>query len=180
MKHRILSFLLIALSTMLLPACTQIHTHENITPKINARVIRLPTSEKFQNAISLAKKGKEGIHPLYLTEVTNGELLLALEDSLINNGYLSQATEGRYLLNAKIIDQIKLPSLGINFTYESTIKYNLIDKTNGSIVYENKITTSGKSEFSDTIVGAERMRIANENSVKNNIKTFMRALAHIE
>ncbi len=112
--------------------------------------------------------GKE-TNPLLASKVSNEAFEQALTDSLINFG-LYNSTNGRYQLEAELL-ALEQPMMGFSFTVNSVIEYK-VHKDNSS-VFEKTIKASGTATTGDTIIGVERLKIANERAIKNNIRMFI-------
>lgn len=95
----------------------------------------------------------------------------ALESSLAANGYLARAGSPKYYIDAEIknLDQ---PLIGIDLDVVSTVTY----KVSGASTATYPITAKGSAAFSDSPIAVDRMRIANERAMQENIKAFLLAL----
>lgn len=62
---------------------------------------------------------------------------------------------------------------GMTFTVDSVVQYKLYKKSNHATVFDKTIKSSGTATFSDSAIGVERLRIANEKAVQNNIREFI-------
>jgi hypothetical protein len=58
-------------------------------------------------------------------------------------------------------------------TVTSTVRYSLVDAKSLKEVYGRTTQISFTAKFSDSLLGAERLRIANEGAVKENIKLLL-------
>jgi len=56
------------------------------------------------------------------------------------------------------------------------VKYRLENTSDKSVVFNENVGAVGKATMSDAFYGVERLRIANEYSIKNNIKAFIEEL----
>lgn len=65
----------------------------------------------------------------------------------------------------------------MNFNVTTRIEYILYFENN--IKYQTIVTANGTATMNDAFVGTKRLRIANENSAKENIKNFIEELSKI-
>jgi hypothetical protein len=116
--------------------------------------------------------GKE-TNPLWTSQVDNASFKLALVDSLKSLNYLSNDDKALYKIDATL-QELKQPVIGLSFDVTSVVTYKL----EGSGFSKNyPITATGTATVSDAFLGLERLRIANERSIQENIKIFIGVLS---
>ena len=71
--------------------------------------------------------------------------------------------------------QEDVPPFGASFTVSHAIRYTVRDAA-GQTVFDSAVNSTHTTEFSESIVGAVRARLAVEGSVKKNITEFIRQL----
>ncbi|MBV8500503.1 MAG: hypothetical protein JO006_02150 [Paucibacter sp.] len=105
----------------------------------------------------------------------------ALDDSLRGVGMVPPAPPAgknapRFLLKAHIIALMQplvaaAPEVGIS------VRYQLVDQIDGKLVYERTLRTTGRAAFTDAMLSQpERLRLANEDAVRNNLVTALKDL----
>jgi ABC-type uncharacterized transport system auxiliary subunit len=102
----------------------------------------------------------------------------ALEDSLRGVGMLpaSSTQPARYQLKTTIVALVQ-PLVAAHTEVAVSIRYQLIDKTDGKLLYERYLRTAGSADFTDAMLSQpERMRLANEDAVRKNIVAALRDL----
>jgi len=102
----------------------------------------------------------------------------ALEDSLRGVGMLpsSSTTPTRYQLKVTLVAQVQ-PVVAAHTEVAVSIRYQLVDKTDGRLLYERYLRTSGNADFTDAMISQpERLRLANEDAVRKNIVAALRDL----
>ena len=132
----------------------------------------------FTKAIFLqgVSGGKE-TNPLWQSNVNNSEFEGALKVSMQAHGLLAvDENRGRYLLNAKLVNLDK-PFVGFDMKVTSTIRYTLTLKGRNNPMLDDSITASYTATVNDAFLGAERLRLANEGSIRENIRQFLKKLA---
>ena len=66
--------------------------------------------------------------------------------------------------------------MGFNMTVSVTANWKLIDLSNNKVVFEELIPTPYKARMSESWIGVERLRMANEGAVRENIKAGIQKL----
>lgn len=87
-------------------------------------------------------------------------------------GYEASNT-GLYFVDAEI-QALSQPMFGMTFDVTSTVRYTVEGNGKRKIF---PITATGSASPSEAFLGVERMRLANEKSMKENIKQFLRELS---
>lgn len=137
----------------------------------------LPAS-KLHNAISLRPgQGGQDTNPLWMSQVSAENFQKALEISLQEAGYLSKNTSA-YSLTANLKD-LKQPFFGIDMTVTSSVNYNLEDLQKNKPVLNEDLEAEFTATVSDAFPGVERLRLANEGSIKENIKQLIDKLSQL-
>lgn len=133
----------------------------------------LSKNSKYYNAIALADvTGGKETNPLWMSKVDNAAFQGALAQSLENYGVLDTNSNARYTLETELI-ALEQPFMGFSFEVVSAVDYKLNQTSNKSVVFDKTVTESGKATMGDSVLGVERLRIANEYSIKNNIQAFV-------
>ncbi|MEM7445697.1 MAG: hypothetical protein AAF414_20415 [Pseudomonadota bacterium] len=57
-------------------------------------------------------------------------------------------------------------------TVTSTVEYVIEDQLTGQTIFEEVITAPYTAAFGDSLLGVERLRLANEGSIRANIQEF--------
>jgi hypothetical protein len=104
--------------------------------------------------------------------VENEPFKAALEGSLAANGYLAQTAAPKFYLDVEIAN-LDQPLIGFNFDVTADVSYK-VSGTGAPATYPIKSTAH--ASFSDSPIGMDRMRIANERVMRENIKQFLTAL----
>lgn len=174
MKNKFALLLALAVAASTLQGCASSATSQAMTVT-TATMGR--TNENFKSAIRIEGVfgGKE-TNPLWTSQVGNDGFKKALEDSLNNAGYLAASPDkAKYSLTANLL-QLDQPLMGLTFDVVSSIQYQL--KGNGADK-SMPITATGTAGFSDAAIAIQRLRIANERSILENIKALLKQLAEM-
>ncbi len=112
--------------------------------------------------------GKE-TNPMWVSNVGSNEFEQALEASLKNVGLFAPKQAGDYFITAHL-EKLDQPFIGISMTVTSSILYTVTERKTGKNIYTRSIVTPYTASFSDAALGVERLRLANEGSIRENIK----------
>ena len=94
-----------------------------------------------------------------------------LEDSLRASGYLASGAP-KYQVDAEI-NNLQQPFAGLDLDVTADVTYKV---SGAGSVATYPIKSMGQATFSDSPIAADRLRIANERAMQENIKQFLQAL----
>lgn len=137
----------------------------------------VPDALKFSVELDHVKGG-DPTSRWWGSRVSGMALEQALEDSLREVGMLpvSPSTPGRYQLRTEMISLVQ-PIIAADTTVTVTIRYQLVQKSDGKILYERDIRTRATTDFTDAMLSQpDRTRMSNENAVRQNIEMALRDL----
>ena len=121
--------------------------------------------------------GGEETNPLWTSEVDDASFRAALETSLRNNRLAaSSADDCRYDLEANLLG-LAQPSFGFNMEVTSHVNYSVLERPSGDPYYLTTVTAAYTAPFGDAFLGVTRLRLANEGSIRANIRQFIEELA---
>lgn len=118
--------------------------------------------------------GGEETNPMWKSEVGNPEFGEALKNALASHAMLATGP-GRYKLTAALTN-IDQPIFGASFTVTASVRYRLTDVGTSKDVFDQTVTESYTANFSDALLGVERLRLANEGAMRVNIGAFLKSL----
>lgn len=123
----------------------------------------------YKSVTTVSVNGGKETNPLWTAEVSDGDFKTALEGSLAAAGYMGN--EGPALtVTASLID-LKQPFAGLDMSVTSQVRYTVA--RDGQSIFDETVAATGTATMSDAFVGVERLRMANEKSIKENIKEFL-------
>lgn len=166
---------LVLLYAVVLTGCATPATYQAMTVQPDAQ---LKPNPKLKGQIEVAQiSGGKDTNPLWTSQVDNENFKKALSDSLAIAGYqpaTGQAAKYRLSAELKELDQ---PMFGLTFDVKSNIVYKL-ESTDPTTSYSKSIpvNATGTATTSDAFVAIERLRIANERSILENIKALLKQL----
>jgi len=141
--------------------------------------LRTWVPDALKNNVDLDRvKGGETTSAWWGSKVGALTLEHALEDSLRGLGMLpaSPQAPAQYQLRTQILSQVQ-PLVAADTTVTVTINYTLVDRSSGAVLYERALRTAHKTELGEAVISMpERLRLANEGAVRENIIAAMRDL----
>lgn len=138
----------------------------------------LPAALRFNVELDAVKGGEETSR-WWGSKLSGLTLEHTLEDTLRTVGMLPPAPgapAAQYQLRVEIVSLVQ-PLLGTpDATVTATIQYTLVDKTrDGRPVYQRAVRTAHTAGMGDAFFSQpERMRLANEGAVRENIMVALR------
>ncbi|MEL6980382.1 MAG: hypothetical protein AAGM38_17135 [Pseudomonadota bacterium] len=125
-------------------------------------------------AVSTVSGGSE-TNPMWTSQVSDQDFKTALNNSLdVAAIKATSPGDAEFMLDATL-DDLEQPFFGGSLTVTSTVSYAVSDQA-GAQVWTTRIIAPYTASFSDAFLGAERLRLANEGSIKANIAQFMAEL----
>ena len=103
----------------------------------------------------------------------------SLEEAVNRMAVFNDDAKKKISLQVKVL-KLDMPSAGGTFTTNTSAKYEIIDRTNGSIIYTQVIDASGTCPGDYAFMGAIRARESVNRSVQNNISLFLQALDSVD
>jgi hypothetical protein len=117
-------------------------------------------------------------NPLLWSEVASGDFRQALESSLKATGYLGATDSAPLSLTAAMLE-LKQPLAGLDLSVTSRVRYSVTDAS-GRLVFDETVAATGTAKMGESLMATERLRLANEYAVRENIKAFIeRFRAHV-
>jgi len=142
-------------------------SNKKIDAEIKSITVSLARPDEQKGDIQL---GMEEIPPLWKS---------SLEESLNRMAIFNDNSDKKISLSVKIL-AIDVPSFGASVTTKAIARYELISRSNGSIIYTQDISSTGTVPMSYTIVGVVRGRESLNRAVQNNITQFLQALETVD
>lgn len=161
--------LILVLAAVFLTGCATSASQNAMTMGVADIPAKIKSDLKGNISIRSVSGGQE-TNPLWVSKVDNQGFKAALEQSMIAVGYLApKGSSAKYQVDAAL-QNLEQPLFGLTFDVKSAVTYT-ISSENSQKTYP--VSAVGTASPSDSLVGMERMRIANERSIKENIKSFI-------
>ena len=103
----------------------------------------------------------------------------ALEEAL-NNMIIFQDDAAKKVNLTVKITEFDPPPGGVDMTTKVAARYEIIDRSNGDIIFSQLIATTGTVAFSENILGVARIIESTNIAVRENIKQFLQALEEVD
>jgi hypothetical protein len=161
-----------------LAACASGARPGAMTAPLNASHIINQTSPFYMAVAIKSVGGGRDTNPLLQSQVSSADFTTALQQSLQLNTMLATSAP-KYNLSASL-DDLKQPIIGLSMTVTAKVHYVVAPSNFGPPVFDQTITTPYTAAFGDALVGVERLRLANEGAIRNNITDFIKALAEVK
>jgi hypothetical protein len=170
------------LATLYVAGCATPASSSNMTMRAaDATSVRQGTPEALKANVALrdVTGGKE-TNPAWVSNVGSSEFERALEDSLRSVGMLSSNRQaGRFQLVAHL-EKLDQPFLGLDMTVTATVTYTLVERAGGKTAWQKAVVTPYTAKIGDAFVGSERLRLANEGAIRQNITTLVGELQQLK
>lgn len=124
----------------------------------------------YKSVTTVNVSGGNETNPLWTAQVSNADFKTALENSLNAAGYMG--SEGRPLVVTASLVNLKQPMAGLDMSVTSEVRYSVT--RDGTVIFNDTVSATGVGTMGEAFVGTERLRIANEKSIQENIKEFLK------
>lgn len=155
---------------LIAPGLAACATQQAMTVDNGATVTSIP---KYRNAMAVrSATGGRVMNAATVMGVQNEPFKAALESSLAANGYLAKSGPPKFYVDAEILN-LDQPVIGLDLDVTADVSYK-ISGAGAAATYP--IKTTARATFSDSPIAIDRMRIANERVMQQNIRQFLQAL----
>jgi hypothetical protein len=135
----------------------------------------------FKNALVIASvKGGENTNPLWTSEVDGAAFQGALNISLEKNDLLAKTPSASRFDLFATLGSIDQPIFGLDMTVSSTVVYRVVERETQLDWFNDSVFASYTATFSDAVIGVQRLRFANEGSIRENIKEFIKRVVRTQ
>lgn len=172
---RLTTWSLLSALVLSLIGCATPATYQAMTVQPGTQITAPNPKLKGQIEVAEITGGKD-TNPLWTSQVDNDNFKKAMTDSLAIAGYQPAAGQkGKYRLSAEL-KELDQPVIGLTFDVKSSVIYTLeaVDGSAGKRTIPVKAT--GTATVSDAFIAIERLRIANERSILENLKALLQQL----
>lgn len=163
----------VAAAAVLLSACASATRPTAIVAPATASALVQKESPVYQSMGVGRIEGGSETTLISNSKVSNASFREALTTSLRLNGLLADVGAEDFTVDATI-ESVEQPLLQINFTTTATVFYRVLSES-GAILHQERVTTTSEAKFTDSIVRSERIRIATEGAMRENIAQFLDA-----
>jgi hypothetical protein len=126
--------------------------------------------------VSLANPGETTGHMPHDSAIAAPIWRDALQDSINKSGLFDDDSRRRVNIAVKVL-KIDIPEMGITFETIAEARYQMIDRKDGAVLYDQVISSTGTVPPDWAFAGVIRRRESINRAVQNNIATFMNSLS---
>jgi len=179
MKH-IRHFAVLACLGLFLVGCASPAEVKNMTVDQSTFVASVPDTP-FKNGLTIKQvNGGEETNPLWTSEVSNSGFGEALKQSVQQSGLMAPTPlEARYDVYATLASMDQ-PLFGLDFQVTSRVNYRVIERETLKTWFDEGVVSSYTATFSDAALAIQRLRFANEGSIRENITEFIKRLMSVD
>ncbi|MDW3095011.1 MAG: hypothetical protein R8G33_04980 [Gammaproteobacteria bacterium] len=179
MKNQHIIYFLALAIILLISGCASPAKMENMTIPSEDWGQYKGSDNLKNNLIVDTVSGGKSTNPLWTSEISNEDYKQAMINSLADAQFLNRSSvNSDYSLSAVLIE-VKQPILGASMTVTTIISYSLVENETKKEVFYKKITTPFTAKWNAAFLGVERLRLANEGSARNNIKSLIEHLQEL-
>jgi hypothetical protein len=177
-KKSYLLTIFFALSVLVLSGCAAPARIDQMAVSGNPaqRIAQTPLRNNL--AIKDVTGGNE-TNPMWKSNVSSSDFEKALESSLQAIGLLAQRQSGKYLLTAHM-ERLDQPFMGLDMTVTASVKYIVSERATGKEVLSRTVSIPYTAKLGDSLLGVERLKLANEGAVRVNITELMNELFRLK
>lgn len=159
----------------LLSACAQPAKMQSMVVQRGA--LTTPKDPTLVKAIFVRNvSGGEETNPLWTSEVDNRSFRGALELSLLSHDVVRATLDGStYVLDANLLG-VSQPAFGFDLTVNTHVNYTLRKKDTEETYFATSINASHTATVGDAFIAIVRLQLANEGSIRENIRQFLQQL----
>ena len=170
--------LALAFATTLMQGCATPASSVNMVARVSDSPA--PREASLKDGITVRNvTGGSDTNPMWMSKVSNDDFKKALEDSLKSARLHEGGVPARYQLDATLL-KLDQPVFGLDLTVTCTTQYDLLEAGSGKRVYTRTVTTPFTARVSDAFIAVERLRIANEGAVRENIQQLLREILELD
>jgi hypothetical protein len=165
----------------LLTACATPARVEQMTVPAAVTTRTAIASSAMREAVTLGQvSGGKDTNPLWISNISSEDFERALRASLQSAELLAPSGPGcRLTLTAQLLN-LAQPAVGLDMTVTASVLYTLFDCSTRKEVWTRTITLPYTAAFGDSLLGVERLKLANEGAARVNIRKLVELLAAFE
>jgi hypothetical protein len=170
-----LSFAMAALVALAGCASSADPTAMTVAPQASEKAF----PERLQHAMCVRNvTGGEPTNPLWASKVDNDGFKTALGTSLGSAGLTAPSDKCAYPVDVNLLG-LSQPTIGLDMTVTSHVNYKVYDSSGAPYLLDT-VDAPFTATMSDAFVGVERLKLANEGSIRESIKQFFDKLRTFE
>lgn len=166
--------LIVALCALTVCACASASDPSLMAAEVTETTTLSANSVMRDNVSVGTVSGGRETNPLWTSQVSDDAFAEALRQSFAAHAMLA-TEQGDFRLDAELVE-LSQPLAGFDMTVHAQVQYTLTNVQTGAVVFDQRIAESHTATVGDAFMGVERLRLANEGSIKTNIATLIERL----
>lgn len=166
---RMAGIVVLAVGMGSLAACATPANSVQMTLPATATAMAPPRHPAYRSVTSVSVTGGKSTNPLWMSQVSGEDFRVALEASLDQAGYVG--AQGRPISVEADLLRLDRPLYGVDLAVTSHVRYRVSQE--GRLVFDETVSASGSAGLGDALIASQRLRVANENSIQQNIRLFL-------
>ncbi len=159
---------------LLLSACASGAVPGAMVPPVSQETL-VGDASRLRQAVAVGTVGGgRETSPLWTSQVSDQAFAQALRQSLATHAMLA-INGDLYRLDATLLE-LTQPLAGFDMQVTAHVRYRLTRTADGATVLDREIRSPYTAAFSSSYLGVERLRLANEGAVRENIRMLLAAL----
>jgi len=163
-----------ALMFLLLGACAGGPRLEAMVPDVATNAVIAENSTLWKSTGIGEITGSAKTNKLWKAQISKEIFQDALRQSLGLHAILSEGSNEKYKVSAKL-KELRQPFLGLELAVTARVEYRVTRTSDDFLVFNRMITETYTSTLKDSFVFSDRLKLANEGAIKDNIKKFIGA-----
>jgi hypothetical protein len=134
----------------------------------------------FNRSVRVSVAGGRETNPMWTSQVSSEDFRRALETSLQRHRVFSRVIRNAgadYQLSVTLV-RLKQPFAGFDMTVAAEVMWRLTSNS-GRVVWQQTTNQSYKATVGDALVGVNRLRLANEGTIRENIKLGIERISEL-
>jgi hypothetical protein len=143
--------------------------------------INIPVHQS-QSDVNITVIGGKETSKMWVSQVSDQDFAQALQNSIMQSGLFRKAvtsSSAAYSLEAFIV-QMNQPMFGASMTVSMEVNYSLARTNPKEMVWQKAVTSTYTAPFGEALVGATRLRKANEGAARKNIEQAIDEISKLQ
>jgi PBP1b-binding outer membrane lipoprotein LpoB len=172
--QRLAGAALLAAAAVVLAGCASGAHKENMAAAAPAAAVY----KKTPHSVRVETRGGAETGAMDSSNISNADLKSAIEASIASSGLFRNVAQSNndYALSVTVTELTK-PMFGGSFTVTMEAGWSLTRASDNTVLLRKAIKSSHTASFSDSLVGATRLRLAVEGAARSNIEQGLKAVS---
>lgn len=134
---------------------------------------------KHAGTVAVSATGGSETSSVGASQISNAAIVESIAQTIRQSGLFEQVTpSGAYRLEVQLV-RLEQPMFGGTFTVKLEMNWRLLDAA-GNPLWQKAVFSSGTATMGDAFVGVTRLRLANENALRANIRDALTQIGALE